>query len=65
MIELTLLSGKKFWLNPHEIETMESNPDTTLVMISGKRILVLEKPEVVVDLIIEYRGRIGAFGKGD
>ena len=65
MIELTLLSGKKFWLNPHEIETMESNPDTTLVMISGKRILVLEKPEVVVDRIVAYRGRIGGFGKGD
>lgn len=65
MIELTQLSGKKFWLNPHEIETMESNPDTTLVMISGKRILVLEGPEVVVERIIAYRGRIGAFGKGD
>jgi flagellar protein FlbD len=65
MIELTLLSGKKFWLNPHEIETMESNPDTTLVMISGKRILVLEKPEVVVERIVAYRGRIGGFGKGD
>lgn len=65
MIELTLLSGKKFWLNPHEIETMESNPDTTLVMLSGKRILVLEKPEVIVERIIAYRGRIGGFGKGD
>jgi len=65
MIELTLLSGKKFWLNPHEIETMESNPDTTLVMLSGKRILVLEKPEAIVDRIIAYRGRIGGFGKGD
>ena len=65
MIELTQLSGKKFWLNPHEIETMESNPDTTLVMLSGKRILVLEKPEVVVERIIAYRSLIGGFGKGD
>lgn len=65
MIELTQLSGKKFWLNPHEIETMESNPDTTIVMLSGKRILVLEKPEVVVERILAYRGRIGGFGKGD
>ena len=65
MIELTQLSGKKFWLNPHEIETMESNPDTTIVMLSGKRILVLEKPEVIVDRIIAYRERIGGFGKGD
>lgn len=65
MIELTLLSGKKFWLNPHEIEVMESNPDTTLVMLTGKRILVREKPEEVVERIIAYRSQIGGLGKGD
>lgn len=65
MIELTLLSGRTFWLNPHEIETMESNPDTTLVMLSGKRILVREKPEAIVERIIAYRSLIGGFGKGD
>ena len=27
MIELTTLSGKKFWINPHQIETMEANPE--------------------------------------
>ncbi|NLJ45117.1 MAG: flagellar FlbD family protein, partial [Treponema sp.] len=40
MIELTQLSGKTFWINPHQIEYIEKNPDTTLIMLSGKRIVV-------------------------
>lgn len=61
MIELTQLSGKKFWLNPHQIELMETRPDTTIVMLSGKHIVVLEKVEEVVDRIVAYRSRIGGF----
>ena len=41
MIELTQLSTKTFWLNPHQIEYIEKNPDTTLIMLSGKRIVVI------------------------
>ncbi len=65
MIELTLLSGKTFHLNPHQIESIEANPDTTLTMLSGKRIIVLEKVGVVIERIVEYRRRIGYFGEGE
>jgi len=61
MIELTQLSGRTFWLNPHQIEYMESNPDTTLVMLSGKRVVVLEDVPTVLDRIVAYRRQIGAF----
>jgi flagellar protein FlbD len=61
MIELTQLSGKTFWLNPHQIEYMESNPDTTLTMLSGKRIVVREKASEVLERIVVYRRQIGAF----
>jgi flagellar protein FlbD len=61
MIELTLLSGKTFWLNPHQIESMEGTPDTTILMLSGKHIVVLERPEEVVNRIVAYRSRIGGF----
>lgn len=61
MIELTQLSGKTFWLNPHQIESMESNPDTTLVMLSGKRIVILENINTVLERIVEYRRLIGGF----
>ena len=61
MIELTSLSGKKLWVNPHQIETMEAKPDTTLVLVYGKTIVVADKPEEVVAKIIAYRGAIAAF----
>jgi flagellar protein FlbD len=63
MIELTSLSGKKLWINPHQIETMEANPDTTLCFIYGKRIVVAETPAEVIKRIVEYRGSIASFGE--
>jgi flagellar protein FlbD len=61
MIIVTRLDGKEYFINPHQIESMESLPDTTLVMLSGKRVVVREKPELVLERIIEYRSRIGGF----
>jgi flagellar protein FlbD len=65
MIELTALSGKRLWLNPHQIETMEANPDTTLGLVFGKKLVVAEKPEEVIARIIAYRRSIAAFGESD
>jgi flagellar protein FlbD len=61
MIELTQLSDKAFWVNPHQIEYIEKTPDTMLAMLSGKRIIVKESVDEVIDRIVEYRRRIGAF----
>jgi flagellar protein FlbD len=61
MIAVTQLNGKQYWINPHQIEAIECNPDVTLVMLSGKRVVVREKPDEVIDRIVEYRRRIGAF----
>jgi flagellar protein FlbD len=55
------LNGVVFFLNPHQIEYMESNPDTTLVMLSNKRIVVKETIDEVRARIVEYRRLIGAF----
>ena len=61
MIEVTRLDGKIFYVNPHQIEYIESNPDTTLVMLSGKRLVVRESYEQVSERIVGYRRLIGAF----
>jgi flagellar protein FlbD len=61
MIELTALSGKKLWVNPHQIETMESKPDTTLCFVYGKTMVVAEKPEEVLERIVAYRRLIASF----
>ncbi len=61
MIEVTRLGGSVFYVNPHQIEYIENNPDTTLTMLSGKRLVVKEDYQSVLAKIIEYRSRIGAF----
>ena len=61
MIEVTRLDGKTYYVNPHQIEYIESNPDTTLVMLSGKRLVVLEPYEQILERILSYRRLIGAF----
>jgi flagellar protein FlbD len=61
MIEVTRLNGKVYYVNPHQIEYIESNPDTTLVMLSGKRLVVQESVDQVRERIVAYRRLIGAF----
>ena len=58
MIEVTRLNGIKYWVNPHQIESIEQNPDVTLVMLSGKTLIIKEKPEEVIEKIITYRRKI-------
>ncbi len=59
MIEVERLNGKKYFLNPHMIESMESLPDLTITMLSGKKVIVKNSPEDIMEKIVEYRKRIG------
>jgi len=61
MVEVTRLDGKRYYVNPHQIEYIESNPDTTMIMLSGKRLVVREDYQTVFQRIVEYRKLIGAF----
>ena len=60
MIEVTKLGGTVFHVNPHLIEYIETNPDTTLIMLSGKRLVVREDYQAVFDRIVTYRKLLGA-----
>ena len=59
MIEVERLNGSKYFLNPHMIESMESLPDLTITMLSGKKVIVKNSPEDIMEKIVEYRKRIG------
>ena len=61
MINVTKLNGEVYYINPHQIEYIETNPDTTLIMLSGKRLVVKEDYQSVFNEIVEYRKLIGAF----
>ncbi|MDR1325932.1 MAG: flagellar FlbD family protein [Treponema sp.] len=61
MVKVTRLDGVEYYINPHQIEYIEMRPDTTLLMLSGKYLVVQEPVLVVIERIVEYRRRIGAF----
>ena len=54
MIELTRLNGKAFTLNALYIETVESFPDTTIMLTNGTKYIVLEPIDQVRNKIIEF-----------
>jgi flagellar protein FlbD len=61
VIKVTRLNGAEYYINPHQIETLEVRPDATLQMLSGKIIVVKEGVDELIDRIVAYRRRIGGF----
>ncbi len=61
MISVTRLDGKTYWLNPHMIESMEQTPDLTISLLSGKKVVIRDEPEAVIQKIIAYRREIGIY----
>ena len=51
IIELTKLDTRKILINPDMIETVEGNPDTVLVLQSGRKVLVKEDIDEIYKLI--------------
>ena len=58
MIEVTKLNGKKFLLNAIYIESIESFPDTTITLTTGKKYIVTETEEQVRIKILNFYQRI-------
>ena len=58
MIRLKKLNGKDFTLNCELIESVENNPDTTITLISGKKLVVLEEDSEIIEKIIKYKRNI-------
>ena len=59
MISVTRLDGNIYWINPHMIESMEKTPDLTITFLSGKKVVVKDSPEELIQRIVGYRRRLG------
>ncbi len=55
MIAVSRLNGKQFYVNPHLIEFIEETPDTVVTLTTGKKMVVGESAQEVVQRIIRYR----------
>lgn len=58
MIKLTKLSNDKIYVNEILIEFIEETPDTVITLTTGKKIIVKESVEVVINEIIEYQNKL-------
>lgn len=57
MINVTRLNGKPIVVNSEMIRSVEENPDTTITLINGDRLIIRETMAEVVQRAIEY-GRL-------
>ena len=55
MIKLTRLNETQLIINAEMVEFVESTPDTIISLLSGKKVVVTEPVDQVIDQIVEYR----------
>jgi flagellar protein FlbD len=58
MIKVNRLNGTELWVNAEMIEFIEATPDTVISLISHSKILVVQRPQDVVDAVVAYRRKI-------
>jgi len=58
MIQITRLDDSKLMVNSDMIEFVESTPDTIITLTDGKKLIVKESPELIVERIIAFRRRV-------
>lgn len=58
MIKLTGLNKEEFILNAEVIEKIEAVPDSLITLINGKRYLVLESTDVIIEKVLKYKKKI-------
>ncbi|MGB1717371.1 MAG: flagellar FlbD family protein [Candidatus Latescibacterota bacterium] len=55
MIKLTRLNQSEVVINAEMIEFVEETPDTLISLISGKKVMVTEPVDLIINRVIEYK----------
>lgn len=58
MIQVSKLNDKDYYINCDLIETIESTPDTTITTTNGRKVVVRESVDEVIEKIVEYKRKI-------
>ncbi len=61
MISLTAMNNRGFILNADHIEKIEEVPETLITLTNGKKYIVLQTVEEVVEKVIKYKNKIVTF----
>jgi flagellar protein FlbD len=62
VIRMTRLDGTQFYVNAEFIQSVESTPDTHVVLLNGHSYVVRERDNDIVERILDYRR--AAYGGG-
>ena len=60
MINITKINGVQITINEDFIETIEETPDTVITMSTGRKFIIKESRQEVVNLVKLYRKEIFA-----
>lgn len=55
MINVTKLNGLQVTINEDFIETVEETPDTVITMSTGRKFIIKESRQEVINLVKSYR----------
>lgn len=58
MITITRLNDREITINADLIELIEENPDTTITMTTGRKLIAKETNKEIIDKVIEYKRKI-------
>lgn len=54
MIRVTRLNREPIYVNAELIEYVETTPDTVISLTTGEKFMVLESPDEIVAMVLEY-----------
>lgn len=63
MIKLHKLNGAEVVLNAELIETLETGPQTLILLATGNKLTVRESADEIVAKVVEYRRAVNSAGK--
>lgn len=64
MIKVTRLNHQEVVINAEHIEIVEANPDTVISLVSGKKMVVSESIDEIINRVITYKKEIAQLQVG-
>ncbi|NLS45393.1 MAG: flagellar FlbD family protein [Firmicutes bacterium] len=58
MIKICRFDGSELVINADLIETIEATPDTVITLTTGKKIVVADNVEAIVERVMDYKRAI-------
>ena len=58
IVKVYRFDGSELVVNADLIESIEATPDTVITLTNGKKIVVTDSVEMIIERIIDYKRRI-------